>query len=136
MQLRNQFHRCIAASRQATLPSTLSSIAQPTNPLYDPAREDQDSLLRGLFTTSWLVEDFLDVNDHFGAVDCLITSASSKTSIALGHSVQKRGRLVGGWHHLPTESGLSVEQLGCYDTVVTYDDMSPGLDCVPGRRAR
>ena len=97
-----------------------------TNPLYDPAREDQDSLLRGLFTTSWLVEDFLDVNDHFGAVDCLITSASSKTSIALGHSVQKRGRLsaVG----ITSQRNLDCcRALGCYDTVVTYDDVT-GLD--------
>ena len=37
------------------------------NPNYEAAREDQDSLLRGLFTTSWLVEDFLQVNDSFGA---------------------------------------------------------------------
>ena len=33
------------------------------NPFYDVAREDQDSLLRGLFLTSWLVEDFLQVNE-------------------------------------------------------------------------
>ena len=33
----------------------------------EEAREDQDSLLRGLFMTSWLVEDFLEVNQFFGA---------------------------------------------------------------------
>jgi hypothetical protein len=58
------------------------------NPIYEEAREDQDSLVRGLFMTSWLVEDFLEVNDFFGASSCLITSASSKTSIALGHCVK------------------------------------------------
>ena len=96
------------------------------NPLYDPAREDQDSLLRGLFTTSWLVEDFLHVNDHFDAVDCLITSASSKTSIALGHSVRARGRLAAVG--LTSQRNLDFcRELGCYDTVITYDDIS-GLD--------
>ena len=35
--------------------------------VYEPAREDQDILLRGLYTTSWLVEDFLTTNELFGA---------------------------------------------------------------------
>ena len=46
-------------------------------------REDQDLLLRGLFLTSWLVDDFMFDNDHFGADEYVITCASSKTSIAL-----------------------------------------------------
>jgi len=93
------------------------------NPFYEQAREDQDSLLRGLFMTSWLVEDFLEVNDFFGADACLITSASSKTSIALGHCVQKRGKL--------TSIGITshgnvafCESLGCYDKVVTYKEVA------------
>lgn len=93
------------------------------NPMYEEAREDHDSLLRGLFTTSWLVEDFLDVSDSFGAEVCLITSASSKTSIALGHSVHKRGDLatVG----VTSERNVEFcEDLGCYDKVVTYDDVA------------
>ena len=93
------------------------------NPIYEEAREDQDSLLRGLFTTSWLVEDFLAVNDNFGASACLITSASSKTSIALGHSVKKRGKLdsIG----ITSAGNLAFcESLGCYDKIVTYDDVA------------
>lgn len=93
------------------------------NPIYEDSREDQDSLLRGLFTTSWLVEDFLDVNDSFGAEVCLITSASSKTSIALGHSVHKRGDLAA----VGITSRRNVEfceGLGCYDKIVTYDDVA------------
>jgi len=93
------------------------------NPIYEQSREDQDSLLRGLFMTSWLVEDFLEVNDSFGAETCLITSASSKTSIALGHCVQKRGKLAG----LGITSHGNVafcESLGCYDNVVTYEEVT------------
>ena len=93
------------------------------NPIYEKAREDQDSLLRGLFMTSWLVEDFLQTNDCFGAVACLITSASSKTSIALGHSVKKRGKL----ESIGITSSRNVafcESLGCYDKVVAYDDVA------------
>jgi NADPH:quinone reductase-like Zn-dependent oxidoreductase len=90
------------------------------NPLYDAAREDQDSLLRGLFMTSWLVEDFMNTNECFGATACLITSASSKTSIALGHCVKKRGAMksIG---ITSTGNVAFCESLGYYDEVVTYD---------------
>jgi Protein of unknown function (DUF2855) len=93
------------------------------NPIYDPAREDQDSLLRGLFMTSWLVEDFLEVNQGFGASACLITSASSKTSIALAYAVKQRGKLAS----IGITSAGNVafcESLGCYDKVVTYDEIA------------
>lgn len=92
------------------------------NPIYEEAREDQDSLLRGLFMTSWLVEDFLQVNDFFGADSCLITSASSKTSIALGHCVKQRGALQ-SVAITSTANAAFCESLGCYDRVVTYDQL-------------
>jgi len=93
------------------------------SPLYDAAREDQDSLLRGLFMTSWLVEDFLQVNESFTATSCLITSASSKTSIALGHCVKQRGQLASV---ALTSAGNAAfcESLGCYDRVITYDKLA------------
>lgn len=93
------------------------------NPIYEEAREDQDSLLRGLFMTSWLVEDFLEVNSFFGATSCLITSASSKTSIALGYCVKQRGNL----SSVAVTSAGNVafcESLGCYDKVVTYQQVA------------
>lgn len=92
------------------------------NPLYDPAREDQDSLLRGLFMTSWLVEDFLHVNASFGATAVLITSASSKTSIALAHCLQQRGLLIRIGITSPGNVAFC-ESLGCYDKLVTYGEV-------------
>ncbi|MEM1113315.1 MAG: DUF2855 family protein [Pseudomonadota bacterium] len=93
------------------------------NPIYEPAREDQDSLLRGLFMTSWLVEDFLTVRGQFGASVCLITSASSKTSIALAHCVKQRGAMASVGLTSPRNVGFC-EGLGCYDRVLTYDQIS------------
>jgi hypothetical protein len=90
------------------------------NLIYEEAREDQDSLLRGLFMTSWLVEDFMNESDAFGAGACLITSASSKTSIALGHCVKQRGKLASIGLTSPGNVAFC-ESLGCYDKVVTYD---------------
>ncbi|MDZ7781636.1 MAG: DUF2855 family protein [Halioglobus sp.] len=95
-------------------------------PIYDPAREDRDSLLRGLFMTSWLVEDFLDVNDGFGAASCLVTSASSKTSIALASCLNRRGRLAAIGVTSPANVAFC-ESLGFYDSVISYDAVD-GLD--------
>ena len=90
---------------------------------YEPSREDQDILLRGLYTTSWLVEDFLYTNDLYGAQDCLITSASSKTSIALAHTVKNRGSLKS--LGITSKKNVSFcENLGCYDQIITYDEIN------------
>lgn len=91
------------------------------DPTYDAEREAHVALLRGLFLTGWLAEDLLFDNDNFGAEATIITSASSKTSIALGWTVQQRGGLSVG---LTSERNREfVEGLGCYSEVVTYDDI-------------
>jgi hypothetical protein len=89
----------------------------------DSHREDLNMLLRGLFMTSWLVEDFIFDGDHFGADQYLITSASSKTSIALAFAVKERGmaQSVG----LTSPGNIEfVEGLGCYDRVIAYEDVA------------
>jgi len=93
------------------------------NPFYQVENENFDILLRGLFTTSWLVDDFMFDNDYFGAQQYLITSASSKTSIALAFAIKERGErpAIG----ITSESNRSfVESLGCYQQVVSYDEIS------------
>jgi NADPH:quinone reductase-like Zn-dependent oxidoreductase len=90
--------------------------------MYAADREDQMLLLRGLFMTSFLCDDLMADNNHYGAESVLITSASSKTSIALGYLVKKAGgaKAVG----LTSERNLEfVKSLGCYDEVVTYDEV-------------
>jgi len=92
------------------------------NPLYEEEREDQDLLLRGLFLTSWLVDDFMFDNDHFGADTYVITCASSKTSIALAFVAKQRGlkKTIG----ITSEKNRSfTNSLECYDEVLTYDEV-------------
>ena len=91
------------------------------NPFYNEEREDHDLLLRGLFLTSWLVEDFMFDNDFFGANSYVITCASSKTSIALAHVVKERGlqKTIG----MTSKGNVEFcESLGCYDQIITYDE--------------
>jgi hypothetical protein len=93
------------------------------NPFYQLKNEDYDILLRGLFTTSWLVDDFMFDNNYFDATQYLITSASSKTSIALAFAIKQRGQrsTVG----ITSMANLSfVESLCCYDHVISYNDIT------------
>ena len=87
-------------------------------------------LLRGLFMTSFLCDDFLADHDHYGvsdrkgggAANVLITSASSKTSIALAFMVARRAgtRAVGLTSPRNREF---VWRLGFYYEVRTYDEV-------------
>lgn len=92
------------------------------NPSYRKDYENWDLLLKGLFTTSWLVEDFMQDNGYFAADQFLITSASSKTSIALAYAVKQRGEksCIG----VTSEKNRPfVDALGLYDQVVTYEEL-------------
>lgn len=85
--------------------------------------EDYQALLRPLFITGFLIEDFLDENDLFGARSVLLTSASSKTAISLAFQLKARGkaRVVG---LTSSRNAAFVEALGYYDQVVTYDALA------------
>lgn len=90
------------------------------NPIHVPEREAQDCLLRGLFLTSWLCEDAIAEREEFPRGDCLITSASSKTSIALAFALRQRGQ----HRRIALTSARNrafCESLGCYDEVIGYD---------------
>lgn len=94
-------------------------IADPT---ATPDDESYYLLLRGLFVTSHLCEDFLADNAMFGAGQAIVTSASSKTSLALAHEIGKRGdaRSIG----LTSAANLEFTRAtGLYDEVITYDDI-------------
>lgn len=86
-------------------------------------QDDAILVLRGLFLTSFLIEDFFRERQNFGAKQIIITSASSKTSIALAHCVQRYSNL----HVVGITSvgnATFTESLGEYDQVVTYDNLN------------
>ena len=94
-----------------------------TDPSYSMQYEDELMLTRGLFLTSFLADDFFAESDHYGATSVLISSASSKTSIALAFCVSKHGRAkaIG----LTSARNLAfAEGTGFYDRVLTYDAIS------------
>ena len=85
--------------------------------VYAQRREDQILLMRGLFMTSFLADDFFAEQDYCGARSVLISSASSKTSIALAFQVKQggRARAIG---LTSARNADFVRKLGFYDQVV------------------
>ncbi len=93
-----------------------------TDPLYTPETEDAQALLRPLFMTSWLIDDFLADNNFFGAQTMLLSSASSKTAYGTAFQLAQRpGMEVIG---LTSASNVAFcESLGCYGRVLSYEQL-------------
>lgn len=94
-----------------------------TDAFYQPDTEDLQALLRPLFITSWLIDDFLDDNGFYGARRMLLSSASSKTAYGTAFQLaQREGIEVVG---LTSAANVGFcESLGCYHRVVAYDDLA------------
>jgi hypothetical protein len=94
-----------------------------TDSLYRADREAEIALLRPLFVTSFLLEDFLADQQFFCAKQVALSSASSKTAYGTAACLAARGGVdvIG----LTSKSNVEfVRSLGCYSKVVTYDQLS------------
>jgi hypothetical protein len=94
------------------------------DPAWSPAQEGALAVLRPLFTTSFLIDDFLADNQFFGARQLLLSSASSKTAYGTAFCLARRSER-------PRVIGISspanqwfVRSLGCYDALVGYDEVA------------
>ena len=103
-----------------------------SDPFYTADTEAVQALLRPLFLTAWLIDDFLADNGFFGTTAggtrgmLLLSSASSKTASATAAQLAKRPEVevVG----LTSPANVAYcERLGCYSRVLTYDQ----LDALP-----
>ena len=116
--------RDAAAHRQEAAAPYNSYIRVSGDPAFEGPRGDYQALLRPLFLVSFLAENYFAESEFFGAKTVIISSASSKTSIALAwllHTRHPSIRVVG------LTSGKNVEfvtALGYYDATVTYDDLA------------
>lgn len=86
-------------------------------------REDESALLRPLFTTSFLIDDWLADDDFFGARQVVLASASSKTALGLAFLLSKRDDVDVVGLTSPSNAPF-VESVGYYDRTFTYDDIS------------
>lgn len=116
---------------------------QPLPPVYndynrlpaeagDPAMEDLRALLQPLLVTSWLLHDFLEDNQWFGAEQIIIGSTSSKTGLGLAKFLAEAKpdapKIVG----LTSAGNVAfVEGLDACDQVVTYERIVNDVAKVP-----
>lgn len=95
------------------------------DPGYSATAEAQIALFRPLFTTSFLLADFFEKNDMFGAQQLMMSSASSKTALGLAAEMKRKAlpglKIIG--FTSPGNVGF-VEGLGLYDQALSYDDVA------------
>ena len=93
------------------------------------ANRDLQPVLRPLFTTSFLIDDFLADENFFGAEQVLLLSASSKTALGTAFCLKQRGNIkVAGLTSVVNQA--FVMETGFYDDVQTYDsitDLNPDV---------
>jgi hypothetical protein len=98
------------------------------DPLYRAEHEALQALLRPLFLTAWLIDDFLADNGFFGITAdgrrgaLLLSSASSKTACATAAQLAQRS----GVEVIGLTSAANVgycESLGVYHRVLRYDQL-------------
>lgn len=114
------------AAHRAALPGVYNRYTRvAADPSIAPGNSDYQALLRPLFLTSFLIDDFLDAQQFYGAQTVVLGSASSKTAIGLAAMLAERRsaglRTIG----LTSPGNLAfVRRLGFYDEATVYDDIA------------
>ncbi len=105
------------------------------DPFYTADTESQQALLRPLYLTAWLIDDFLADNTFFGITAgasagkpgvLLLSSASSKTAYATAARLALRDGAGRGVQVVGLTSPANVafcQSLGVYHRVLTYDQL-------------
>jgi hypothetical protein len=116
--------RDAAAHRQNVAPVYNAYARVSGDPGFAGRQGDYQALLRPLFMLSFLVDDYLSENEFYGARSVMLSSASSKTAFGLAHllhTLRKDIRTIGLTSAANTDF---VKSLGCYDEVVSYDQVT------------
>lgn len=98
------------------------------DPMYTADSEAEQALLRPLFMTAWLIDDFLADNAFFGSTQggqravMLLSSASSKTAYATAAHLARRPEVEVVGLTSPANVAFC-QSLGVYNRVLTYDQL-------------
>lgn len=91
------------------------------DPGHDAARENERMVFEPLFTTSWLIQEMFARDQWHGAEALVMTSASSKTALALAHVARTNAPGVARVGLTSPGNVAFVEGTGLYDRVLSYD---------------
>ncbi len=116
-----------ASPHRSSLPPVYNRYADTeADGMHDADTEDEQILLRPLFFTSFLIDDFLADNRFFGADAVILSSASSKTALSAAFLLSRRGEIEVIGLTSPQRREF-VEGTGVYGRVLGYDE----LDSLP-----
>ncbi|NNU17571.1 DUF2855 family protein [Parvularcula sp. ZS-1/3] len=91
-------------------------------------RKDARAVLFPLFATSYIIADWLEDNDFFGAEQVVVTSASSKTSFGTGHTIKRLGKGLPVIGLTSPHRKEFVRELKAFDEVLGYDEVAEIAD--------
>lgn len=114
----------MAAHRQPMSPIYNQYRRLAADPAHDEAREAQRMIFQPLFGTSFLIEAMFAKEGWHGADTLVMTSASSKTALALAFVAKAKAP---GIRRVGLTSGGNADFVagtGLYDQVLTYDEVS------------
>ena len=118
--------------RRAALRSELHGVYNQylrcsSDPLYRPDDEDVLALYRPLFTTSFLIDDFSPTTASSAPARCWCPAPRARPRYGLGFCPLAGARAAGGVPGIgltsPANLGFTAE-LGCYDDVIAYADVT------------
>ena len=91
---------------------------------YFKGHENEIAIFRPLFSTSFLIDDFLADSDFFGARNVVLSSASSKTALGLAQLLRdhRKGQVKVVGLTSPKNAAF-VERTGYYNQVAPYADI-------------
>ena len=90
------------------------------DPEHDPAREDARMIFGPLFKTGFLIEAMMRREGWFGAQQVIMTSASSKTAMALAHCTKENSPTIKRIGLTSAGNVDFVRSTGLYDAVRSY----------------
>jgi hypothetical protein len=110
---------------RAALPPFYNRYMRATSEFgFVPAHDDANAVMRPLFMTGWLIADQLEQAGCHGAETVVLASASSKTAFATAFEIAGRDERPAVIGLTSAANRAFTEGLGCYDRVLTYDDVS------------
>ena len=115
-----------AAAHRAALPAFYNQYTRvAADPGYASEREGEIAIFRPLFGTGFLLDAFLAAEGLFGARDVVLSSASSKTALALAFLLTSaRGQTCTVTGLTSAGNAAFVRGTGYYRRVVPYDDLA------------
>ena len=113
----------MAGHRQPMSPFYNQYSRLAADPEHDPAREDARMIFGPLFKTGFLIESMFARAEWFGAEQVVLTSASSKTAMALAHCAKLTSPQIKRIGLTSAGNVAFVRKSALYDQVLAYGDL-------------